>query len=179
MHRWFTASHRQGTGPRSTLRDMPDSPDLTVVVPMYNEQEVLPLFVDRMRPVAESWGVSYEVLCEERKILLHTRDPHGKPPEEGTVVFTGVEAYHFRDDTLGSIVEVASLLEQNRQGTITRQLAAWAAILGVPTAIAGIYGMNFQYMPELRWEYGYYAVLGVILAICAGLFWQFKRIGWF
>lgn len=42
---------------------MPDSPDLTVVVPMYNEQEVLPLFVDRMRPVAESWGVSYEVLC--------------------------------------------------------------------------------------------------------------------
>ncbi|MBO9601991.1 MAG: magnesium and cobalt transport protein CorA [Novosphingobium sp.] len=83
------------------------------------------------------------------------------------------------NDTLGSIVEVASLLEQNRQGTITRQLAAWAAILGVPTAIAGIYGMNFQYMPELRWEYGYYAVLTVIAAICAGLFWQFKRIGWF
>jgi magnesium transporter len=82
------------------------------------------------------------------------------------------------NETLGSIVELASLLEQNRQGAITRQLAAWAAILGVPTAIAGIYGMNFHYMPELTWRYGYFIVLGGILAICAGLFWRFKRIGW-
>ncbi|MBS1240333.1 MAG: magnesium transporter [Proteobacteria bacterium] len=77
-----------------------------------------------------------------------------------------------------SIVEVASLLEQNRQGTITRQLAAWAAILGVPTAIAGIYGMNFDFMPELRWEYGYFVVLGGIIALCLGLAWRFRRIGW-
>jgi len=82
------------------------------------------------------------------------------------------------NDTLGSIVEVASLLEQNRQGTITRQLAAWAAILGVPTAIAGIYGMNFDFMPELRWEYGYFVVLGGIIALCLGLAWRFRRIGW-
>lgn len=82
------------------------------------------------------------------------------------------------NETLGSIVELASLLEQNRQGAITRQLAAWAAILGVPTAIAGIYGMNFRYMPELTWRYGYFIVLGAILAICVGLFWRFKRIGW-
>lgn len=82
------------------------------------------------------------------------------------------------NETLGSIVELASLLEQNRQGAITRQLAAWAAILGVPTAIAGIYGMNFRHMPELTWRYGYFVVLGAILAICLGLFWRFKRIGW-
>jgi magnesium transporter len=82
------------------------------------------------------------------------------------------------NETLGSIVEVASLLEQNRQGVITRQLAAWAAILGVPTAIAGIYGMNFDFMPELRWHYGYFEVTGGIVLICAGLFWRFRRIGW-
>ena len=82
------------------------------------------------------------------------------------------------NETLGSVVELASLLEQNRQGAITRQLAAWAAILGVPTAIAGIYGMNFRYMPALTWRYGYFIVLGGILAICAALFWRFKRIGW-
>src|SRR5438874_4662112 len=58
-------------------------------------------------------------------------------------------------ETLASIVETASLLEQHRQGEMTRQLAAWAAILAVPTAIAGIYGMNFDFMPELRWQYGY------------------------
>ncbi len=81
-------------------------------------------------------------------------------------------------ETLGNLVEIAGLLEQSRQGRITRQLAAWAAILAVPTAIAGIYGMNFDFMPELDWRYGYFAVLGVIAAICALLFWRFKRIGW-
>jgi len=81
-------------------------------------------------------------------------------------------------DTLGSILEVAGLLEQSRQGAITRQLAAWAAILAVPTAIAGIYGMNFRFMPETDWRYGYFAVLGVIALICAGLFLRFRRIGW-
>lgn len=81
-------------------------------------------------------------------------------------------------DTLGNVVEVASLLEQSRQGAITRQLASWAAILAVPTAIAGIYGMNFAFMPELTWRYGYFAVLGGIGLICVLLFWRFKRIGW-
>ena len=57
-------------------------------------------------------------------------------------------------DTLTSVIETSGLLEQQRQGAITRQLAAWAAILAVPTAIAGIYGMNFDVMPELRWKYG-------------------------
>jgi magnesium transporter len=82
------------------------------------------------------------------------------------------------NDTLGSMIEVAGLLEQSRQGAITRQLAAWAAILAVPTAIAGIYGMNFDFMPELTWRYGYFAVLITIAAICALLFWRFRRIGW-
>ena len=85
---------------------------------------------------------------------------------------------HWLNETLAAMVEIAGLLEQSRQGAITRQLAAWAAILAVPTAIAGIYGMNFTYLPELEWRYGYFAVLGAIGSICALLFVQFKRIGW-
>ena len=81
-------------------------------------------------------------------------------------------------DTLVNIVETASLLEQHRQGEMTRQLAAWAAILAVPTAVAGIYGMNFDFMPELRWRYGYFIVLGGISALCLGLWLRFRRIGW-
>lgn len=81
-------------------------------------------------------------------------------------------------ETLAAIVETASLLEQHRQGEMTRQLAAWAAILAVPTAIAGIYGMNFEYLPELKWRYGYFAVWGVIITICGGLWLRFRRIGW-
>ena len=48
----------------------------------------------------------------------------------------------------------------------------------MPTAIAGIYGMNFRFMPELTWRYGYFIVLGAIAAICLLLFWRFRRIGW-
>jgi magnesium transporter len=81
-------------------------------------------------------------------------------------------------DTLTSIVETASLLEQHRQGDMTRQITAWAAILAVPTAIAGIYGMNFDYMPELHQKWGYPVVMSGIAVICGALLLRFKRIGW-
>lgn len=81
-------------------------------------------------------------------------------------------------ETLATIVETASLLEQHRQGQMTRQLASWAAILAVPTAIAGIYGMNFDYMPELRQPWGYPAVMALIGSVCGGLWLRFRRIGW-
>lgn len=77
-----------------------------------------------------------------------------------------------------SVFEFSNLLEQQRTGVITRQLASWAAILAVPTAIAGIYGMNFENMPELKTEFGYFVVLAVIAAICTLLYARFKRLGW-
>lgn len=81
-------------------------------------------------------------------------------------------------EVLTSVFEFSNLLEQQRTGQITRQLASWAAILAVPTAIAGIYGMNFDNMPELRTRYGYFVVLGVIAAACSLLYWRFKKTGW-
>ena len=64
------------------------------------------------------------------------------------------------------------------QNKDTKRLAAWAAIIAAPTAIAGIYGMNFDYMPELSWRYGYVVVVAIILVVCAGLWLGFKRSGW-
>ncbi|MCV0414304.1 MAG: magnesium and cobalt transport protein CorA [Brevundimonas sp.] len=81
-------------------------------------------------------------------------------------------------DILSSVFEVANLLEQQRQGVITRKLASWAAILAAPTAIAGVYGMNFQFMPELHWRYGYAYVLALIAAVCLTLYVTFKRSKW-
>jgi len=81
-------------------------------------------------------------------------------------------------EIMTSVFEASALLEQQRQGAITRQLAAWAAILAVPTAIAGIYGMNFENMPELRTTYGYYVVLSVISLLCIILYWRFRKGGW-
>jgi magnesium transporter len=70
------------------------------------------------------------------------------------------------------------MIGQIQQNDITRRLAAWAAILAVPTAVAGIYGMNFQNMPELRWEYGYFAILGLIGIVVIGLYAGFRRHKW-
>ena len=81
-------------------------------------------------------------------------------------------------EILTSVFEAANLLEQQRQGVITRQLAARAAILAVPTAIAGIYGMNFANMPELKTDYGYFIVLGAIALLCSGLYVRFKKARW-
>ena len=59
-----------------------------------------------------------------------------------------------------------------------RKISAWVAIVAVPTMIAGIYGMNFLNMPELRWHYGYYMVLGLIAVIMVALYVGFKRNRW-
>lgn len=65
-----------------------------------------------------------------------------------------------------------------RQNEDMRRISAWAAIALVPTAIAGIYGMNFDNMPELGWKYGYFLVLGVIVTVCFGLYRLFRRNRW-
>ena len=81
-------------------------------------------------------------------------------------------------EVLAFAFEASLTTGQAQQTAITRRLAAWAAILAVPTAIAGIYGMNFQHMPELGWQYGYYLVIAAILVICATLYWKFQQAGW-
>ena len=79
---------------------------------------------------------------------------------------------------------LTNILEANltqisvRQNDDMRKISAWVAIAVVPTMIAGIYGMNFENMPELKWHLGYPAVLLLILVICTLLYRNFKRIGW-
>jgi magnesium transporter len=59
-----------------------------------------------------------------------------------------------------------------------RKISAWAAILALPTAITGVYGMNFTHMPELHWRYGYLMALGIIGSACYALYRRFRRTGW-
>ena len=61
---------------------------------------------------------------------------------------------------------------------VTKKLAAWAAIIGVPTMIAGIYGMNFKNMPELEWVWGYPVSVAIMVAIDIWLYFQFKKVKW-
>ena len=77
-----------------------------------------------------------------------------------------------------TVFEASNLFEQQRQGIITRQLAAWAAILGVPTAIAEIYGATVPDIPELHATFAFAIVLGVMISMGLGLFLRFKKLHW-
>ncbi|MNF63677.1 Magnesium transport protein CorA [compost metagenome] len=81
-------------------------------------------------------------------------------------------------DIASQTIEIGVLLEAARQSVVQRKFAAWAAILAFPTAVAGIYGMNFENMPELKLHYGYFGVLAFITVGCVGLWASFKRSGW-
>ena len=82
------------------------------------------------------------------------------------------------DDLLTSVLNANLAQVSVRQNADMRRISAWVAIVAVPTMIAGIYGMNFDHMPELRWRYGYPLALAVMALICAGLYRAFKRSGW-
>jgi magnesium transporter len=81
-------------------------------------------------------------------------------------------------ESLAFAFEASQMIVQTQQNEITRKLAAWAAILAVPTAVAGIYGMNFDVMPELRWVWGYPTVVGGMAAVCGVLYWRFRKAKW-
>lgn len=82
------------------------------------------------------------------------------------------------DDLLNSILQANLAQATVVQNEDMRKITAWAAILAVPTMITGVYGMNFQHMPELHWTYGYPATLVGILAICYAIHRGFRRNGW-
>jgi magnesium transporter len=81
-------------------------------------------------------------------------------------------------DLLGSALQANLTQVTVRQNADMRRISAWVAILAVPTMIAGIYGMNFEHMPELSWRFGYPGVLLLIVVACALLYRRFRRSGW-
>ncbi|SFK84706.1 magnesium/cobalt transporter CorA [Geodermatophilus ruber] len=82
------------------------------------------------------------------------------------------------DELLTSILQASLARTSQADNEDMRKISAWAGIIAVPTAIAGIYGMNFRFMPELDWRYGYPLVLGLIAVVCLLLYRGFKRNGW-
>jgi magnesium transporter len=81
-------------------------------------------------------------------------------------------------DTISSAMQVNLAFVTIEQNETTKRLAAWAAIFGVATAFAGIWGMNFEFMPELHWSWGYPIALWIIIGACVVAYWRFKKSGW-
>ncbi|OON74695.1 magnesium and cobalt transport protein CorA [Streptomyces tsukubensis] len=82
------------------------------------------------------------------------------------------------DDLLNSILQAHLAQVTVEQNEDMRKITAWAAVVAVPTMACGVYGMNFDHMPELHWRYGYAMVMGVIAVACVVIYRGFRRNGW-
>ncbi|MEJ1170807.1 magnesium/cobalt transporter CorA [Variovorax sp. CCNWLW235] len=81
-------------------------------------------------------------------------------------------------DTIGTAISVNLSMVTIEESEVTKRLAAWASIFAVCTAFAGIWGMNFEHMPELKLRYGYAAALALMGGTCSYLYYRFRRAGW-
>jgi magnesium transporter len=140
---------------------------------IYNlKREVLELHA-AVAPLAEP----LDRLARGRHELIHEeirpyfRDAHDH-------VLRAIDQIAGHRDVLTSVLTANLTQVTVRQNEDVRRISAWAAIIAVPTMIAGLYGMNFRNMPELGWRFGYPLTIGVIAAACFGAWRYFRRIGW-
>jgi magnesium transporter len=133
-------------------------------------------------------------LSEVRRAVNPLREPM-KRFAAGSVAFVTAEAAPFFRDVADHLIRVSETVEgldsllstafdahlariSLQQNEDMRKISAWVAIAAVGTLVAGIYGMNFDYMPELHWRYGYFFALGIMLVSGVLLYRQFKKSGW-
>ena len=195
-HRAETQDHELEHGPTAALYAVVDS-----VVDDYEHvaqeleidvQEVEGSVFSNVRTSDSSriYRLKREAL-EFRRAVLPLREPvnrfaAGAMPEEARPYFRDIGDHlsrvaesidatdHLLDNALNAHLAQLSI----QQNDDMRKLAAGATLFGVPTAIAGIYGMNFDHMPELRWQYGYPIVIVVMFLLCAFIVWRFRKSGW-
>lgn len=151
------------------------------------------IFLSQKLDPTEALSLKRELL-EMRRQISPIRDTinalirHGAPlvPVELSADFSDAynhtmrltESIDLGRDILSTIMDVHLGLVSNRLNEIMRTLTVISTMLMASALIAGIYGMNFQHMPELSWQYGYPLALGLMLLSCGGIYWIFRRKGW-
>jgi magnesium transporter len=138
------------------------------------------------------------VLKRELAEVRRAVDPLREPVERfasGSVTFVTEEAAPFFRDVADHVMRISDSIEtldnllttafdahlariSLQQNEDMRKISAWAAIAAVGTLVAGVYGMNFDNMPELHWHYGYYMALALMIGASVFLYRQFKKSGW-
>lgn len=148
----------------------------------FREKEIRRLYRLRRDLLRMQAAIAPLVEISRRLARVDTRnigaDSRGYFGEVADRIQRVVEGFSGLREALVFAFEASMMISQMQQTDITRKLAAWAAILAVPTAVAGIYGMNFHDMPELNMPYGYPAMLAGTAAVCGLLYWKFRRIKW-
>jgi len=122
-----------------------------------------------MEAVGKLWGGRVPRLCEQNEQYFRNVYDHLRRINSATASMR---------DTIGTALQVNLSMVTIEESEITKRLAAWAAIFAVVPAFAGIWGMNFSNMPELKWEYSYPAALALMAAVCLALYFRFRAAKW-
>lgn len=108
-------------------------------------------------------------------ICMHTQDYFRDAADHLERINASIDTIR---DTIGTAIAVNLSMVTIEESEVTKRLAAWAGIFAIATAFAGIWGMNFEVMPELKLRWGYPAALCLIASACGFVWWRFKRSGW-
>ena len=134
--------------------------------------------VRRATPLVPASCPLLHQLAHRRVEFVHTNTQEyfrDCPPPASACTVDKVNQF---SDMLSSVLAANLTQVGVRQNQDMRKIAAWAAILAVPTALAGVYGMNFDHMPELGWHLGYPAALATMVLVCILMHRKFRSIGW-
>ena len=194
-----TNTERMKHGPAAVLHAIVDrivddyAPVLAGVEDDIEEVESDAFSPDRTNPGQRIYHLKREVIGLHRATAplvsplerLATDEHHYIPEKMRTyfrdvmdhIIVVNEQVENFRE-LLNSVLGANLTQVTVRQNEDMRRISAWVAILAVPTMLAGIYGMNFDNMPELRWHFGYYAILGVMALVCVTMYRFFRKVGW-
>jgi magnesium transporter len=115
--------------------------------------------------------MKFDIKCISEETRPYFRDVYDHVMRINEMVDNTMELLSSAMDANFSLLSIA-------QSDVSKKFAGWAAIIAVPTMVAGFYGMNFKFMPELEWHYGYFYVIIVTIALCITLYYFFRKSGW-
>jgi magnesium transporter len=113
----------------------------------------------------------FEIKCISEETRPYFRDVYDHAIRINEVVDNTRELLNTALEANFSLISIS-------QSDVSKKFAGWAAIIAIPTMVAGFYGMNFKFMPELNWHYGYPFVVGCTILACVLLYYFFRRSGW-
>ena len=119
---------------------------------------------------------AHTIVTDSSDLVPESLHPYFR--DMGEHLLRAYDSVESSDNLLMSLMMVSTSMQDLQQNRDMRKISAWVAIAAVPTMIAGIYGMNFDQMPELHQAWGYPAVLVLMGGVCFGLYRAFKRSGW-
>jgi len=140
---------------------------------LYGLKQKLMVFRHAVRPLLESLGdisgARVPLVCAGMREYFRDVSDHLQRLDQT------IESIR---ETVSTAISVNLSMINLQENATMKRLAAYAALIAVPTMIVGVYGMNFEYMPELHWRYGYALVLGIMAAVDGYIFYRLRRSGW-